>query len=318
MRSGVDKPSPVSRTVRSPLFPSGKRERQSLDAAGPPLPRTKYVINSVSPTFFVNDRRTGRKYLVDLGAAVSIFPASPEDRRRLSPDDTTLSAANGSAIRSYGKRTVPLVLGKASRSFLPEFIVADVTHPILGADFFERERLGIDLWRRRLWDLDRSDWAWSGGVTPDGAETIVCSVHSTESNNCSFRAILDEFPDIQSSDFHSEINKHGIQHYVLTSGPPLHSCARRLDEAKLASAKAEFAKMEKEGIVRRSNSPWASPLHCVPKPDGTFRPCGDYCRLNSASQDDRYPLPFIADFTANLKGAAIFSKIDLRKAYHQI
>ena len=100
----------------------------------------------------------------------------------------------------------------------------------------------------------------------------------------------------------------------MMSGPPLHSRARRLDEAKLASAKAEFDKMEKEGIIRCSNSPWASPLHCIPKPDGTFRPCGDYRRLNAASRDDRYPLPFIADFTSKLKGA----KIDLRKAYHQI
>ena len=182
---------------------AGKRQCQSLDAAGPPLPRTKYVINSVSPTFFVNDRRTGRKYLVDSGAAVSVFPASPEDRRHLPHDDVTLSAANGSIIRSYGKRTIPLILGKASRSFLPEFIVADVNNPILGADFFQRERLGIDLWRRRLWDLDRLDWTWSGGVNPGDADaTILCSIHSTvPSNGRSFRAILDEFPDIQESNF---------------------------------------------------------------------------------------------------------------------
>ena len=44
----------------------------------------------------------------------------------------------------------------------------------------------------------------------------------------------------------------------------------RLDEVQLASAKAKFAKMEKEGIICRSNSPWASPLHCMPKPGGSF------------------------------------------------
>lgn len=232
---------------------------------------------------------------------MSVFPASPEDRRHLPSSDDTLSAANGSVVRSYGTRNVPLILGKSSRSFIHSFHLADVMHPILGADFFQKERLGIDLWRRQLWDLDRSDWSWSRGVTPGGAESSICSISSSTSGHISiFRALLDEFPKIQCLDFHAKTNKHGVKHYVMTSGPPIHSRARRLDEAKLASAKAEFAKMEKEGIIRRSNSPWALPLHCVPKPDGSFRPCEDYRRLNSASRDDRYPLPFIADFTAGL------------------
>jgi hypothetical protein len=56
----------------------------------------------------------------------------------------------------------------------------------------------------------------------------------------------------------------------------------------------------------------------VPKPDGSFRPCGDYRRLNTVTEDDRYPLPSIQDFTANLAGCTIFSKIDLVKGYHQV
>ena len=56
----------------------------------------------------------------------------------------------------------------------------------------------------------------------------------------------------------------------------------------------------------------------VPKADGSFRPCGDYRRLNTVTEDDRYPLPSIQDFTANLAGCTIFSKIDLVKGYHQV
>ena len=56
-------------------------------------------------------------------------------------------------------------------------------------------------------------------------------------------------------------------HHITTTGPPLTAKARRLSPDKLAAAKAEFAAMEKAGVIRRSNSPWASPLHLVMKPD---------------------------------------------------
>ena len=76
--------------------------------------------------------------------------------------------------------------------------------------------------------------------------------------------------------------------------------------------------MEKLGIVRRSDSPWASPLHVVPKADGSWRHCGDYQRLNTVTTDDRYPLPHIQDFNGRLAGTSIFSVIDLMKGFHQI
>jgi len=60
-----------------------------------------------------------------------------------------------------------------------------------------------------------------------------------------------------------------VEHVIETEGQPLFARARRLDQAKLESAKAEFRKMKEAGIIRRSDSPWASPLHMVPKPDGS-------------------------------------------------
>ena len=112
--------------------------------------------------------------------------------------------------------------------------------------------------------------------------------------------------------------KHNIEHYIPTSGPPLHARPRRLDGEKLKVAREEFLKMESLGIVRRSDSPWASPLHVVPKADGSWRPCGDYRRLNAITEDDRYPLPHLQDFNARLAGMQIFSTIDLVKRFHQI
>ena len=56
----------------------------------------------------------------------------------------------------------------------------------------------------------------------------------------------------------------------------------------------------------------------VPKDDGTWRPCGDYQRLNAITIGDRYPLPYLHDFASQLHGTTIFSKVDLIKGYHQV
>ncbi|CAE1290039.1 unnamed protein product [Acanthosepion pharaonis] len=82
---------------------------------------------------------------------------------------------------------------------------------------------------------------------------------------------------------------------------------------------SNFTKMLSDGIIRPSDSSYASPLHLVLKPGGKeYRICFDYRKLNASTVPDRYPVPHIHDIAFGLQGARIFSKIDLTKAYHQI
>lgn len=50
----------------------------------------------------------------------------------------------------------------------------------------------------------------------------------------------------------------------------------------------------------------------------SWRPCGDYCRVNDITTPDRHPVPHIQDFAPNLSGCKVFFKIDLVKGYHRI
>lgn len=80
-----------------------------------------------------------------------------------------------------------------------------------------------------------------------------------------------------------------------------------------------FQHMLDLGIVRPSSSPFASPLHMVPKTQsGAWRHCGDFRRLNAQTVPDKYPVPNLADFEVTLQGAQIFTKLDLRKVFYQI
>ncbi len=107
-------------------------------------------------------------------------------------------------------------------------------------------------------------------------------------------------------------------HIRVKDGPPISSKYRLLDPKKSAATKVEFDQLERDGIIRGSDSQWASPLHMVRKPDGSWRPYSDYRRLNIITIPDAYPMPTVMDFSAGMSGCTIFSKVDLRKGYHKI
>ena len=145
---------------------------------------------------YVSDRKSGRRFLVDTGAEISVIPATGL-KTRTSASSQPLLAANGSSIQTYGKHNLNLRLRTGdyrlrtvdyrlrtvdyrlrtgdyrlrtgdyrlrtgdyrlrtgdyrlrTGDYRWDFVVAEVTRPLLGADFLRAHSLLVDLNTKQL------------------------------------------------------------------------------------------------------------------------------------------------------------------------
>ena len=259
----------------------------------------------------VTDTHRDEQWLVDGGAIMSIVPPTPR-QLKTGPVGEDLRAANGTRIPCYGSIARTLSIG--GKDFPFEFTVAAVSQHILGADFLVQFYLAPNHRDAQL--LDLRDFSTLPAKHAIGANSTPINFISHSEDPC--YKLLDQYPEILRPSFTIKDPEHGVRHHILTTRAPVQSRARRLDQEKLAVAKAELAKLEEPGICYKGRSELASPLLVTTQPCGGWRVCGDYRRLNAMTTDDQYPVRQLTDFTAELHGKTIFSKIDLLKGYHQI
>ncbi|KAL0556497.1 hypothetical protein IC582_005011 [Cucumis melo] len=105
---------------------------------------------------------------------------------------------------------------------------------------------------------------------------------------------------------------------LLPGAAPISQAPYRMAPSGLKELKMQLQELVDKGYIRPSVSSWGAPVLFVKKEDCTLRLCIDYRQLNKVTIRNKYPLSRIDDLFDQLRGAALFFKIDLRSRYHQL
>jgi hypothetical protein len=171
-------------------------------------------------------------------------------------------------------------------------------------------------------------------TTPDGkelefvTEPVVTAkgvanrakVNQLDASQGSEVSVVNEFPDVFPEELPGMPPDWDIE-FVIELKPgtaPIYKTPFRMTTPELAELKEYIKELLEEGFIHPSSSSWGAPVIFVLKKDGTQRLCMDYNALNEVTVKNKYPLPRIDDLFDQLRGACVFSKIDLRLGYHQL
>ena len=110
-----------------------------------------------------------------------------------------------------------------------------------------------------------------------------------------------------------------ITHEIgLTDDIPIRDPYRRVPPAQLDEYRVAVQDLLEAGVIRESNSPYASPVVLVRKKDGGLQVCVDFRKLNAKTVRDAYPIHRIAEILESLHGAKWFCSLDLQSGYLQV
>jgi hypothetical protein len=194
---------------------------------------------------------------------------------------------------------------------------------ILGMDWLSKHKVLIDCAKKSV-----------KLTTPEGkeiefiAEPVVTAkcianhvkVNQLDASQGSEVPVVNEFPDVFPEELPGMPPDRDIE-FVIELKPsttPIYKTPYRMATPELAELKEHIKELLEIGFIRPSSSPWGAPVIFVSKKDDTQRLCVDYRALNEVTVKNKYPLPKIDDLFDQLRGACVFSKIDLRLRYHQL
>ena len=140
--------------------------------------------------------------------------------------------------------------------------------------------------------------------------------HFTSPQATELITLLQKYPSVFSdSPGQTNLTFHDID---VGDSSPVKLPPYRVHPSRQKVMQEEIMYMISRGLITPCISEWSSPVTLVPKPDGSFRFCVDYRKVNSLSKSDTYPLPRVDACIDAIGSAKFITKLDLMRGYWQI
>ena len=286
--------------------------------------------------------------LIDSGAAGNFIANHWIERNRseiqskLEPSESNIQVVTGEVCRSEGSLRGAKVKLNAHEETLSAKIISMKNYDvILGKPWLAKHNPYVD-WREDRIDICKGNdcltirgeqhyvevnteigllEVLSNSLSKDDTLVLVNAVTEQESEvvdpaveelKSKFKEIFEPLANLPPKRNHD----HAIE--LIEGAEPIAASPYRMSPKELEALRSELDKLMEYGFIRKSKSPWSSPVLFVRKKDNSLRLCVDYRKLNKLTVKSRYPIPRVDELMDRLSGALFFSKIDLASGYHQV
>ena len=291
--------------------------------------------------------------VIDTGANTSIISQRVVEKWDIAikkDENVRVRQADGSFIETLGM-TKPIELrvfeSKVTMSFL---VIPNTRHDLLlGLDWQELTKCVLFPFKKSLRFIDKpdeyiltsetdiaieanskngiSDYAEWDDVDVEGDISwnwdtncvIKPQAKLTKGENAEFSNLAKKIEKYIAKDI-SELGKCNIIKHVIHTNDehPVFVPAYRKSQSERQEIKIQIEEMLQANIIRKSMSPWSSPVILVPKPNNTKRMCIDFRQLNKKTVQQNFPIPRILDILDRMNGSKYFSALDLKSGYWQV
>ena len=148
-------------------------------------------------------------------------------------------------------------------------------------------------------------------------ESLLEQQHLSVDQRQAILKLLDKYPGLRGE---QGLGKTSVTTHKIDTGnaQPMKAPSWRRPEVEHLEIEKEVKTMQDLGVIEKSSSPWNAPVLLVKKPDGSWRFCVDYRKLNALTKKDCYPIPRIDETIDKLGKAKVFTTLDLKSGYWQV
>uniref|UniRef100_A0A2S2NFW4 RNA-directed DNA polymerase n=1 Tax=Schizaphis graminum TaxID=13262 RepID=A0A2S2NFW4_SCHGA len=233
---------------------------------------------------------------------------------------TSVRMADGHTVQTLGIYTFVTRIGDLDVAFTAAALENLFCDILLGHDFLVENEVSWDYTTCtiHLGSKRRTTACWKGRVNnkkppPDLTQL---EINGDTHTRAELEDVLNKYPEVFSEKVgRTKLIEHDI---LLKNKTPIALKPYPYPHTKQTIIDDMVRDIEEQGLVEPSTSPWAAPVVLAKKKDGSARLCIDYRRLNDVTESDAYPMPDLNKLIRQMRGARIFSVLDLRSGYWQV